>query len=101
MEIITTLVAALVGLVVYKERAINLITISAAWLGSFLLFLLFVNHGKPLLPSVVWICLGATIFALIVLCKRFPMFLFFMICLISGLVGGRRGYYYPYWRRWW
>ena len=99
MEIITSAVAILVGLVIYKERAINLVTISAVWLGTFMLYILFVNHGQPLPQFLVWPLLGATIVALVVLGKRFPMFGLFLIILIADLVLGRRGSYYR--RRWW
>ena len=70
MKLITSAVAILVGLVLYKERAINLVTISAVWLGSFLHYLLFVNHGQPLPQFLVWPLLGATIAALFVLGTR-------------------------------
>ena len=97
MEIITSAVAILVGLVIYKERAVNLVTISAVWLGTFMLYMLFVNHGQPLPQFLVWPLLGATIAALVVLGKRFPMFGLFLILLINNLMRGR-GYYR---RRWW
>ena len=99
MEIVTSAVAILVGIVLYKERAINLVTISAAFLGTFLLYLLFVNHSQPLPQFLVWPLLGATIFSLFVLGKRFPMFGLFLILLIANLVGSRGGSYYR--RRWW
>jgi hypothetical protein len=92
MEVITSTVAILVGLVLYQERAINPVTISAAFLGSFLLYLLFVNHGQPLPQFLVWPLLGASIAALFVLGKRFPMFGLFLILLINNLMQGR-GYY--------
>jgi hypothetical protein len=92
MEIITSAVAILVGLVLYKERAINLVTISAVFLGSFLLYLLFVNHGQPLPQFLVWPLLGASIAALVVLGKRSPMFGLFLILLVNNLMRGR-GYY--------
>jgi hypothetical protein len=92
MELVTSAVAILVGLVLYKERAINLVTISAAFLGSFLLYLLFVNHGQPIPQFLVWPLLAASIAALFVLGKRFPMFGLFLILLINNLMRGR-GYY--------
>jgi hypothetical protein len=100
MEIVTSAVAILVGIVIYKERAINPVTISAVWLGSFLLYLLFVNHGQPLPQFLVWPLLGVTIAALVVLGRRFPMFGLFLILLINNLLRGGRGSSY-YRRRWW
>jgi hypothetical protein len=92
MELVTSAVAILVGIVLYKERAINLVTISAAFLGGFLLYLLFVNHGQPLPQFLVWPLLAASFAALVVLGKRFPMFGLFLILLINNLMRGR-GYY--------
>ena len=62
------------------------------------------GYGHAPLPLALLI-VGTTIYSLVVLGRRFPMFGFFLICLISGLVNGRGGYYAPlYWyrrRRWW
>ena len=98
MEIVTSAVAILVGLVIYKERAINLVTISAVFLGCFMLDLLFVKHG-PIPQFLIWPLLGASIAALFVLGKRFPWFGLFLIMLIANLAGSRGGSYYR--RRWW
>ena len=96
MEVITSTVAILVGLVLYKERAINLVTISAVWLGF--LMLLLISGGPPLPQVLVWPMLAVSIAALVILCKRFPMLLFFVIFLIANLVGSRGGSYHR--RRW-
>ena len=90
MQIITSAVAILVGIVLYKERAINLVTISAVWLGFFMLLL--ISGGQPLPQFLVWPMLGASIAALFVLGKRFPMFGLFLILLVNNLMRGR-GYY--------
>jgi hypothetical protein len=101
MQVITSAVAILVGLVIYKERAVNLVTISAVWLGFFMLLL--ISGGQPLPQFLVWPMLGASVAALFVLGKRFPMFGLFLIFLIMNLItrGRYYPYYYPYRRRWW
>ena len=78
-------VAVLVGLVFYKERAINIVTISAAWLG--ILAYLLLAHALTGMPENVIIWMGmAAIFALIVLGKRFPMFGLFLLMLITSFM---------------
>jgi hypothetical protein len=91
--IIPGAVAILVGLVIYKERALNLVTISAAWLG--ILMYLALGHNLEWFPENVRLWMGvAAIFSLIVLGKRFPMFGWFLLFVIVNLMrGGRR-------RRW-
>ena len=96
MEIVTSAVAILVGLVIYKERAINLVTISAVWLGFFMLLL--ISGGQPLPQFLVWPLLAASIASLFVLGKRFPMFGLFLILLIANLIGSRGSYYRRRWR---
>ena len=93
MEVITSAVAILVGIVLYKERAINLVTISAVWLGFFMLLL--ISGGQPLPQFLVWPLLAASIAALFVLGKRFPWFGLFLAMLLYNLVTRGRGY-----RRW-
>jgi len=103
MPVIVSGVALLVGYVIYKERRISLVTCSALWLGFAMLIL--ISGGKPLPPGVVWIGLAVSAAAIGCLCKRFPMFFLFIVCLISGLLSrGDAGYYRPlyfYRRRWW
>ena len=96
MQVITSAVAILVGIVIYKERAINLVTISAVWLGFFMLLL--ISGGQSLPQFLVWPMLGASIASLFVLGKRFPMFGLFLILLIANLIGSRGSYYRRRWR---
>lgn len=95
--IIPGAIAVGVGNVFYKERALNLVTVCAAWLGIFA-YLALAGALKAL-PEQVNLWMGfAVIFALIVLGKRFPMFGYFLIIMIcSALFRGGVGRYR---RRW-
>ena len=97
--IIPGAIAVGVGNVFYKERAVNLVTISAAYLG--ILGYLMLGHMTNDWPEQVRLYMGlAGIFALIVLGKRYPMFGSFLIIMIMSAIS--RGRYYPYYRRrWW
>jgi hypothetical protein len=52
------------------------------------------NYG-PVPVELAWLLIGLTIFAFIVLGRRFPLFGYFTIIILCGLftalVGGRRG----------
>jgi len=91
-------VAVIVGLVWYKERALTLVSLSASWLGF--IFYLAIAGGLSHLPDQVnlWVCISS-IFALIILGMRFPLFGFFLFGLFGGLLGMRGGYYPYYYRR--
>lgn len=88
--IIPGAVAVGVGVVFYKERAVNLVTICAAWLG--ILGYLMLGHMINDWPEQVRLYMGlAGIFSLIVLGKRYPMFGLFLLMMISAAFrGGRR-----------
>ena len=95
--IIPGAVAVGVGNVIYKERALNLVTICAVYLG--ILAYLLLGHVGADWPENVRLWMGfAAIFALVVLGKRFPMFGYFLIIMIcSTLFRGGGGRYR---RRW-
>lgn len=101
MEIVVSVVGILVGLAIYKEGRLNAVTISAAWLGFFVLLLL--SNIGPLPPVVSATCLALSVAALAVLCWRFPMLWLFVILVFLNLATGRPHYPNPYWRyrRWW
>lgn len=83
----------LVTLVFLKERGrITVVTLSAAWLTGLAYFLLTAPKDMAPLPvSVAWFCILTSIFALIVLGKRFPLFGWFLIIMItSAFSRGRR-----------
>jgi hypothetical protein len=86
-------IAVGVANVAYKERAVNLVTICAAYIG--ILGYLMLGHIGSEWPETVRLYMGlAGIFSLIVLGKRYPMFGLFLLMVISSLMsGGRR-------RRW-
>jgi hypothetical protein len=86
----------LVTLVILKERGrITVVTASAAWLGFLAYFLLSAPKDMGPFPvSVAWFCILTSIFALIVLGKRFPMFGLFLIIMITSAFSRGRG------RRW-
>ena len=69
---------------------------SILWLVGLLYY--FVTAPRDMTPfpvAVGWAIILTTIYALVVLSRRFPLFGWFMLGLLSGLVsGGRRG------RRW-
>jgi hypothetical protein len=73
----------------------NRVTFSLAWLVFFVGYLFTLPRNSGALPaSLALLMLGITIYALIILGKRFPWFGYFLIVLISSLLsGGRR-------RRW-
>ncbi len=83
-------IAVGVGLVIYKERAVNLVTICAAYLG--ILAYLALGHNLAAIPENVrlWMGMGGIV-ALVILGKRFPMFGLFLIIMITSAFsrGGR------------
>ena len=88
--IIPGAIAVGVGNVVYKERAFNLVTLSAAYLG--ILGYLLLGHTINDWPEQVRLYMGlAAIFSLVVLGIRFPMFGLFLIMVIGSLLSGGRG----------
>jgi hypothetical protein len=92
-------IAVGVGNAFYKERAVNLVTICAAYLGIFGYLLL--GHMATDWPEQVRMYMGlAGIFSLIVLGMRYPTLGLFLIMVVSSLMGGGRGGYYRR-RRWW
>ena len=71
--IIPGAIAVGVGNVFYKERAVNLVTICAAYLG--ILGYLMLGHIGNEWPETVRLYMGmGAIFSLIVLGKRYPRF---------------------------
>jgi hypothetical protein len=84
-------IAVGVGNVFYKERAFNLVTISAAYLG--ILGYLLLGHMTSDWPEQVRLYMGlAAIFAFIVLGRRYPMFgLFLLMMITAAFRGGGRG----------
>jgi hypothetical protein len=92
--IIPGAIAVGVGNVFYKERAVNLVTVCAAYLGICLYLLL--GHMVNDWPEQVRLWMGfGMIFSLVVLGMRYPMFGLFMLLTISAAFrGGRRS------RRW-
>ena len=104
VEFIILAIVCLVGYVVYLERAITLPVIATAWLG-FITIWAPLGGGFPIKgPGIVWICLGLSVAAIVVLWRRFPLFGFFMACLITSLMTGGRVWGAPYYfgrrRRW-
>ena len=91
--IIPGAIAVGVGNVFYKERAFNLVTISAAYLG--ILGYLMLGHIGNEWPETVRLYMGlAGIFSLIVLAKRYPGFGAFMLMMLAAAMNGagrRRG----------
>jgi hypothetical protein len=99
--IIPGAIAVGVGNVFYKERAFNLVTIAAAYLG--ILGYMILGHMGHDLPEQVRLYMGfAGIFSLIVLGKRYPTFGYFLIVMVMTVITRGR-YYGPYYRRrrWW
>ena len=83
--IIPGAIAVGVGNVFYEERAVNLVTICAAYLG--ILGYLMLGHITNEWPEQVRLYMGlAGIFSLIVLGKRYPMFGLFLLMVISSLM---------------
>ena len=89
--IIPGAIAVGVGNVFYKERALNLVTIAAAYLG--ILGYLMLGHMATSGQKQVRLYMGmAGIASLIVLGKRYPTFGVFLLMLLAELMrGGRRG----------
>jgi hypothetical protein len=86
--IIPGAIAVGVGLVFYKERTINLVTVCAAYLGISVYLLL--AHALTDWPENVRLWMGfAMIFSLVILGKRFPLFGLFLLMMITSLM--RRG----------
>ena len=97
--IIPGAIAVGVGNVFYKERAVNLVTICAAYLG--ILGYLMLGHMTTDWPEQVRLYMGlAGIFSLIVLGMRYPMFGGFMLMVIITALNRGRGGYYGRRRRW-
>ena len=85
--IIPGAVAVSVGVVFYKERAVNLVTICAAWLGI-MAYLILGHMGRVLSEQVrLWMGLAA-IFSLVVLGKRYPRFGWCMLVVIAAAFNG-------------
>jgi hypothetical protein len=83
-------IAVGVGNVFYKERAVNLVTICAAYLG--VLGYLLLGHIGNEWPETVRLYMGlAGIFSLIVLGMHYPMFGLFLLMMISAAFRGGRG----------
>jgi hypothetical protein len=83
-------IAVGVGNVFYKERAFNLVTICAAYLG--ILGYMILGHMGHDLPEQVRLYMSfAAIFSLIVLGKRYPGFGVFLFMMISAAFRGGRG----------
>ena len=64
---------------------------SILWLVGLVYY--FVTAPRDMTPfpvAVGWIIIGTTLFALVVLSRRFPLFGWFMLGLLSGLMGGGR-----------
>ena len=79
-----------VGNVLYKERTVNLVTISAAYLG--ILGYLMLGHIGNEWPETVRLYMGLIgIFSLIVLGKHYPGFGAFMLMIIVAALNGGRG----------
>ena len=82
----------------------KLVPYAGLWLfGVVLYFVTAPANITPMPVQMGWVVILGTIFSLIVLGIRFPMFGFFLVCFIEGLTS-RRGGYYPYYyrrRRWW
>jgi hypothetical protein len=92
--IIPGAIAVGVANVVYKERALTLVTVCAGYLG--VLAYLLLGHMIADWPETVRLYMGlAGVFALVILGKRFPMFGYFLIVMVCSAFsrGGRR-------RRW-
>ena len=92
--IIPGAIAVGVANVFYKERAVNLVTVCAAYLG--VLGYLLLGHMINDWPEQVRLYMGlAGIFSLVVLGIRYPLLGYFLIIMICSAVsrGGRR-------RRW-
>ena len=88
--IIPGAIAVGVGNMFYKERAVNLVTICAAYLG--ILGYLMLGHIGSKWPETVRCYMGmGAIFALIVLGKRYPGFGAFMLMIIVAALNGGRG----------
>ena len=85
--IIPGAIAVGVGNVFYKERAFNLVTIAAAYLG--ILGYLMLGHIGNDLPEQVrlWMGMGAIV-AFIVLGRRFPRFGWCMLVMIAAAFNG-------------
>ena len=76
-----------VGYVFYKESAINLVTICAAYLGVCLYLML--GHMITDWPEQIRLWMGFdSIFSLIVFCKRFPWFGWCMLVMIAAAFNG-------------
>ena len=61
------------------------------WLVLVIAFLFTGLRGEPLPAPVVVFGVGATLYALISLGRRFPWFGLFLAMLLANLVGGGRG----------
>ena len=97
--IIPGAIAVGVGNVFYKERAVNIYSIAAAYLG--VLGYLLLGHMINDWPEQVRLYMGlAGIFSLVVLGIRYTALGLFLIMVIGTLISGGRGGYYGR-RRWW
>jgi hypothetical protein len=80
---------------VHDVPVMTRVEFSALWLFGLVYF--FISAPAGMLPFPVaagWVIIATTIFALAALSRRFPLFGWFMLGLLSGLMrGGRR-------RRW-
>lgn len=97
--IIPGAIAFMVGYVFYRERAVTLPSICAAYLGFWLYICLgHIGYGWP--DGVkIWMAWGA-IFSLVILGKRYPMCGWFLLVLIATAFNRGRGGYYGRRRRW-
>jgi hypothetical protein len=84
-----------VGLDHVHELPMTLVPFSFLWLFGLVYFFVTAPAGMSPFPVAAgWVIIATTIFALAVLARRFPLFGFFLVALVAGLMrGGRR-------RRW-
>jgi hypothetical protein len=82
------------------QRGLHLVPLtrvefSILWLVGLVYYFVTAPLGMTPFPVAVgWAIIATTIFALVVLSRRFPLFGYFLVALVAGLMsGGRR-------RRW-
>jgi hypothetical protein len=74
------------------DMPLTRVEFSVLWLVGIVYFFISAPAGMTPFPVAAgWVIIGTTVFSLVVLARRFPLFGYFLVGVLSGLMrGGRR-----------
>ena len=75
----------------YDMPVISRVEFSILWLVGLVYYFVTAPRGMSPFPVAAgWVIIGTTIFSLVVLGRRFPLFGYFFVALVAGLISGSR-----------